>query len=345
LTFSTETLLDFGTRLLEAAGVERGKARAVAGSLVAANLRAVDSHGIAMLPHYLKQIECGDVEPAAEGRVVQESGACLLYNGGHGFGAVTAAICVEHAIRLARQHGISIVVVRDAGHFGAAALWTQRISAQGMIGIAVCDAGPQVAPWQGKERRIGTNPLSMSVPHPQGRGWLLDMATTTVALGKLEQAQLNGQTEIPAGWALDSEGRQTTNLAAAMSGLLMPLGGYKGSGLGLMVEILCAVLGGGAMATEIRGTRMHGRHSRVNHAFLAIDVARFLSVDEFYERMDRLVTEIKSTSPGAGWDEVLVAGEPEVRAEEERRRNGIPLTEGAWNELVRAAARLNVPIG
>jgi LDH2 family malate/lactate/ureidoglycolate dehydrogenase len=337
-------LVEFGRRLLEAARVPGDKARLVAESLVAGNLRGVDSHGIAMLPHYIDQIDAGDVEPEREGHVVAESGGCLLYDAESGFGFVTAEICCGHAIRLARSQGIAMVVAREASHFGAAALWTRRISAAGLIGIAVCDAGPQVAPWQGKDRRIGTNPISVSVPHPGGRGWLLDMATTTVALGKLEQAQIKGEREIPPGWALDSEGRPTTGLAAAVSGLLMPLGGYKGSGLGLMVEILCAVLGGGAMAGEVHGVRMHGRHSRVNHAFLAIDVARFLPLEEFQARMERLVAEMKSSAPAAGYGEVLVAGEPEWRAEDDRRRRGIPIPAGVWSELSRTAARLGVPL-
>lgn len=337
-----DDLLELGCRLLCAAGVEADKARQVAESLVAGNLRGIDSHGIALLPHYIDQVEAGDVEPAGEGRVVAESGAALLYDAGHGFGAVTAGICCRHAARLARAHGLSIVVAREATHFGIAGRWAARLSSEGLIGIAMCDAGPQVAPWQGKDRRIGTNPLAMAAPHPQGRGWLLDMATTTVALGKLEQAEWKGETEIPSGWALDAEGRPTTDLAAALGGLLMPLGGYKGSGLGLMVEILCGVLGGGAMASEIRGIRMHGRHSRVNHVFLAIEVERFLPLEQFHERMDRLVAEMKTSAPAWGYSEVLVAGEPELRAAEERRRSGIPIPEGVWAEIERTAARLGV---
>ncbi len=341
---SAAELSDIARRLLEAAGVEPAKACAVADSLTAANLRGVDSHGIALLPHYIDQIEAGDVLPANEGRVVSESGGCLLYDAEHGLGHITADICCGHAVRLARDHGISIVVAREASHFGAAARWTLRISSAGLIGIAMCDAGPQVAPWQGRDRRIGTNPISVSAPHPGGRGWLLDMATTRVALGKIEQEQLKGHTEIPAGWALDAEGRPTTDLASALGGLLMPLGGYKGSGLGLMVEILCAVLSGGAMAREIHGIRLHGRHSRVNHTFVAIDVSRFLPLDDFYARMDRLVSEIKSSAPAAGYDEVLVAGDPEYRAEDERRARGIEIPRGPWQEIVRTAARLKVAL-
>jgi len=126
------------------------------------------------------------------------------------------------------------------------------------------------------------------------------MATSTVALGKLEQAVLNNQTEIPQGWALDSEGRATCDVQAALAGFLMPLGGYKGSGLGLMVEILGGVLGGGGMAPDIAGIREHGRVARVNHTFLAIDVARFLSIEEFHARMEWLLQHIKSARPPPG---------------------------------------------
>lgn len=340
---SAQVWMDFGVRLLEAAGVESEKAKLIAESLVTGNLRGVDSHGIALLPHYLDQVAAGDVEPGAEGSVVSESGGCLLYDAGHGFGFVTARLCAEHAVRLARANGIAMVVAKEASHFGVAALWSSRISAAGMIGIAMCDAGPQVAPWQGQTRLLGTNPFSVSVPHPDGRGWLLDMATTTVALGKLEQADWRGEAEIPAGWAMDAEGRPTTDLALAMAGLLMPLGGYKGGGLAVMVEILCGVLGGGAMTNEIRGLRMHGRHSRVNHVFLAIDVARFLPLEQFYARMEKLVGQLKGSAPAVGFDEVLMAGEPERRAEEQRRSRGITIPDGAWEELQKAAARLGVP--
>jgi LDH2 family malate/lactate/ureidoglycolate dehydrogenase len=334
--------LDFGRRVLEAAGVAPDKAQLVASVLVFANLRGIDSHGLALLPHYVGQIEAGDVNPAADGHVVSELEACLLYDGEHGLGSVSAAICCGHAVRIACRHGLAMVIARETSHFGPAAFWSSRISAAGMIGIAMCDASPQVPPWQGKAKRVGTNPISMAVPHPGGRGWLLDMATSTVALGKLEQAVLNNQTEIPAGWALDSEGRPTTNVQAALAGFLMPLGGYKGSGLGLMVEILGGVLGGGGMAPDIAGIREHGRLARVNHTFLAIDVARFLTIDEFHARMEWLVQHIKSAPPAAGFDEVLVAGDPEWRIEDQRRAHGIPILPGPWKALQATARRLGI---
>jgi LDH2 family malate/lactate/ureidoglycolate dehydrogenase len=237
-----------------------------------------------------------------------------------------------------------MVVAGEATHFGAAGFWAQKISEAGLIGMALCDASPAIPPWQGREGRLGTNPISMAVPHPGGWGWLLDMATSTVSYGRLEKLMLEGSESVPPGWAMDREGRPTTELATALKGFLMPLGGYKGSGLGLMVEILCGVLSGGAMSREIRGIRQHGRYCRVNHAFLGIDVARFLPLEQFYSRMDWLVAEVKSAAPAAGYDEVLVAGDPEWRAEEERRRSGIPIPPGPWEELARTAARLGVAL-
>jgi LDH2 family malate/lactate/ureidoglycolate dehydrogenase len=342
--FAAEALEDFAQRVLEAAGAPAARARLAASVLVYANLRGVDSHGVQLLPHYVAQIAAGDVNPAAEGHVVRESGACLLYDGEHGLGSATAGISTAHAVRLARQFGLALVVTRETAHFGAAAFWSQRISSAGLVGVAMCDSSPQVPPWQGKAKRVGTNPISVSVPHPAGRGWLLDMATSAVALGKIEQAELNGQEEIPAGWALDSEGRPTTRLGDAVSGFLAPLGGYKGSGLGLMVEILCGVLGGGGMAPDVANLRHHGNPVHVNHTFLAIDAARFLPLGQFYERMEFIVDYVRRTPPAAGFSEVLVAGDPEWRMEDERRAKGVPIRPGPWAPIEETARRLGVAL-
>jgi LDH2 family malate/lactate/ureidoglycolate dehydrogenase len=182
----------------------------------------------------------------------------------------------------------------------------------------------------------------MAVP---GGRWLLDMATTTVAANKIYKADLNGHETIPPGWAMDREGLPTTSVAVALKGLLSPLGGYKGSGLAVMAEILSAALGGGAMSLEVGGLRIRGRPMNVSQMFLGIDVARFMPVEEFAGRMDRLVEMIKSAAPAKNYDEVLVAGEPEWRMEAERRETGIPLEEGTWQALLATAARLKVPCG
>jgi len=343
MTLSSDVLTRFAYQLLIAAKVPPAKADLVATSLVAANLRGVDSHGLQLLPFFIELILMGNINIETDGRVVSENGACITYDGQNGIGQWISEICCGHAIRLARAHGIGMVVTRESNHFGAAAFWAQRMSSAGLIGIVMCNASPLVAPWQGCEQRFGTNPICMSVPTP-GNTWLLDMATTTAALGKILNAQFQGRTTIPPGWAMDSEGVPTQDVETALSGSLMPLGGYKGSGLAMMAEILCAVLGGGAMSTELGGIRIQGQPMRTSQFFLAIDVARFMPLDAFHRRMQSLVGLVKSSRPAQGYHEILVAGEPEWRAEEVRRRDGIPLSDGVWQNLVQAAQQLEVPI-
>jgi LDH2 family malate/lactate/ureidoglycolate dehydrogenase len=169
------------------------------------------------------------------------------------------------------------------------------------------------------------------------------MATTTVAAGKIFKAYINGQPEIPAGWAFDSEGAPTTDTKKAYKGMLMPLGGYKGSGLAMMVEILCGVLGGGAMAHELGGIRWRGTRVRCSQTFIAIDIARFMPIEEFTARMETLVSIVKSAPAAPGHEEVLVAGDPEWRIEAERLANGIPIADGNWAELLKAAEKVGVP--
>ena len=330
---------NFAEAILKAVTVSERKARLVADSLVAANLRGVDSHGVQLLPYYVEQIEAGDLNPAADGHTISETGSCLLYNAENGIGQAVAETCCDHGIRIAREHGMSMVVARESNHFGAAAYWAQKYSREGLIGIVMCNASPLVPPWQGREPRLGTNPICMSVP---GGGWLLDMATTTVAAGKIYKAMINGHDTIPPGWAMDSEGAPTTSVETALKGLVSPLGGYKGSGLAMMAEILCAVLSRGAMSTELGGIRIRGRAMRVSQMFLGIDISRFLPLDEFTARMERLIKAVKSSPPAKGYDEVLVAGEPEWRMEAERRANGIPLEQGTWKSLTKTASRLGV---
>ena len=339
---SASELTPFCARLLDAVGVLPAKSKLVAESLVAASLRGVDSHGVQLLPYYIEQLEWGDMDGQTEGRVISESDACLLYDGQNGIGQVISAICCGHAVRMAAANGIAMVVARESNHFGATAFWAQKMAAAGQIGIVMCNASALVPPWQGKEPRVGTNPICMAVPGGAEKPWLLDMATTTVAAGKIFKAMINGQAQIPAGWAMDSEGVPTTDTETALKGLVMPLGGYKGSGLAMMAEILCAVLGGGAMATELGGIRFRGKAVRVSQMFIAIDIARFLPLDEFRARMDRLVRLMRSTPPAKGYSEVLVAGDPERRMEEERRKNGIPVGPGTWKALCEAGDRLGV---
>ena len=224
-TVPVSELTHFCEAILQGAGVPRHKAEVTAACLISANLRGVDSHGIQLLPFYIDQLLAGEMDAQTDGRVISESGCCLHFDGQNGLGQWVAETCCAHAVRIASEHGLALVSAKESNHFGAAAWWARKMRDAGQIGIVMCNASPIVPPWQGKKGQLGTNPICMSVPGP----WLLDMATTTVAAGKVFKAFLNGQPEIPAGWAFDSNGVPTTNTQAAYKGMLMPLGGYKGS--------------------------------------------------------------------------------------------------------------------
>jgi LDH2 family malate/lactate/ureidoglycolate dehydrogenase len=269
----------------------------------------------------------------------------MVYDGLNGLGQVVSDACCDHAIRLARATGLGMVTARNSSHFGASAWWAQKLASAGLIGIVTCNATPLVAAWQGKDKILGTNPICMAVPGPDT--FLLDMATTTVALNRIHKAILTGDTEIPSGWAMDAEGNPTTDPKVALEGLPMPLGGYKGTGLALMVEVLCAVLSGGAMMTEVGGLRVKNRPMRVSHFFFAIDAARFLPMDQFEARMQQMRSTVKGSRPAAGFNEVLIAGDPEWRSDAERRRDGIPVARGIWEQLTLLGQSLNVtvPVG
>jgi len=335
-------LEEFTRRMLEGAGVADAKSRLVARSLVEANLRGVDSHGVQLLNFYIEHVRMRCVDLETEGHVVSESGGSMVYSGDNGIGQVIADVCCDHAIRLGSEHGLSLVTVRESNHFGAAAFWAQKIARADLIAIVMCNATPLVAPWQGREPRFGTNPICVALPGAAEDSWLLDMATTTVAMGRIFKANFAGDATIPHGWAMNSEGLPTTSTAEAVQGMPMPLGGYKGSGLAFLVEILSAVLSGGAMSTEVGGVRIRTRPMRVGQSFLAIDVTRFLPLQEFQARMNRLVSLVKSAPPAPGYGEVLVAGEPETRSARARSLDGIPLSRGVWEELVKTASTVGV---
>jgi LDH2 family malate/lactate/ureidoglycolate dehydrogenase len=341
-TIDAAALRDLCTRLLEGVGVNFPDANYTATALVASNLRGVDSHGVALLRYYLEQIESGDMNAHTEPALLHHAGCTALVDGNNGIGQIIARFCCDQAIPLAMEYGCGIVSARHSNHFGAAAWWVQRINAAGFIGIALCNASPVVAPWQGKEGRLGTNPICFGVPGQSP--FLLDMATTTVAANKIFNAYSAGKPEVPGGWALDANGVPTTDTQEAYRGLLNPLGGYKGSGLALMVEMLCGALSGGAMSIELGGIRFRGKPVDVSQFFLALDPKCFLAPGEYEERAARLTQMIKSAAPALGYDEVLVAGEPEIRIEAERRKNGIPLADDTWQSLTGWAAKLNVAL-
>ncbi|MGD0774885.1 MAG: Ldh family oxidoreductase [Candidatus Solibacter sp.] len=339
---STTELQRFARQILLANGVPAEAAELTAASLVAANASGVDSHGVQLLPLYVDQLASGDVNAKSSGQVTGEFGSCLLFDGENGLGQVVAARCCAEAVELARRFTIGLVVARNSNHFGRAAYWGSRISSADCLGIVLSNSSPLVAPWQGREARLGTNPICVAAPGP----WLLDMATTSVAAGRIVDAVLDGDSAIPEEWALDAAGNPTTNASAALKGTVLPLGGrvagYKGSGLAVAVEILCGVLSGGPIGKEVGSLRARGRPAGISQTFLAIDFRRFLPVGEFEARIGRLVGMVKSTPPAPGFDEVLVAGEKEARCAALRLREGTPIPNRLWRTLGHLAEKYKV---
>ena len=344
VTFPAESLRLFCRQLLTSLGTSEAHAQIVGDSLVAANLRGVDSHGIQMLLVYIQQLRAGGINVPAAGRVVREDGVFLRYDGENGLGQVVADQCTDHSIRIAKAMGISVVVTNHSNHFGAGAWWGEKLARAGFLAIVTSNACPAVAPWQGKTAILGTNPLCVAVPNLGGAGrWLLDMATTTVALGKLSHAAHLNQATIPKEWGfLDSTGQPTTETAAAQRGAPTPIGGYKGTAFAMLAEILSAGLSGGAMATELPVYRTGGDPLGISHCFIALDPKRLLPAGEFETRVGRFVDLVKAAEPAPGYEEVLVAGEPEWRCEKIRMAEGIPVPSKLWAKFTTVAAELGV---
>jgi LDH2 family malate/lactate/ureidoglycolate dehydrogenase len=328
-------LLEFLIGALIAMKMQSDRAAITAGLMVHTDLRGVDSHGIDMLPRYHELWEQGFIAMDADPLVVQDFAATALYDGAKGLGHYVSSLAMRLAIDKARTYGIGIVTVRNSGHFGAAANYSMMALEHDMIGLATTNS-PYIAmvPTFGRAPKLSTNPISFAAPAGVHAPFVLDMATTTVAVGKLRIASRWGK-PIPAGWALDEQGEPTTDPDVAMKHrLLSPLGGtrelggHKGYGLGMMVDILSGVLPGAVYGDLFqRSDRAQRKVQDVGHCFVAIDPRRFRPLHEFKRDMDDMFDSVKSSPAAEGQTRVYVAGEPEAQTEARRRREGIPLSQ------------------
>ena len=322
-----EKLTRFVQAAFEKLGVAAGDAQIAAEALVAADLRGVDTHGVIRFsPHawYVKWLSEGSMTAKPNIRVTSETPSTALLDGDRGMGMVVGHRAMELAIDKAQSCGIGMVGVRNSRHYGMSAQYAMQALAHDMIGIAMTNAGRQVVPTFGREARFGTNPMCFAVPADKELPFVLDMATTTAAAGKLELAA-RLEKSIPTGWALDEKAQATQDPRIAQRARrLLPLGGsrdngsHKGYGLAVLVEILCGVLTGTV-------TALNADQDPRGHFFGAIRVDAFRPVAEFKKDMDRLIRELKSTPPIEGQRRVYVAGEIEFETAEERAERGIPL--------------------
>jgi len=340
-----EKLTRFVQAAFEKLGVPAADAQIAAETLVAADLRGVDTHGVIRFsPYawYVKWLSDGSMTAKPNIQVISETPSTALLDGDRGMGMVIGHRAMELAIEKAKQCGIGMVGVRNSRHYGMSAQYAMQALAHNMIGIAMTNASRQVVPTFGREARFGTNPMCFAVPADKELPFVLDMATTTAAAGKLELAA-RLEKSIPTGWALDEKAEPTHDPRVAQKARrLLPLGGsrdngsHKGYGLAILVEILCGVLTGTL-------TALNADQDPRGHFFGAIRVDAFRPVTEFKRDMDRLIRELKSTPPIQGQNRVYVAGEIEFETAEERAERGVPLLPSVLKGLREVSEQLGMP--
>jgi LDH2 family malate/lactate/ureidoglycolate dehydrogenase len=297
--------------------------------LVAADRRGIPSHGTARLPNYVALVDAGVVDTRGRPAIDAGRGAFVRFDAGNGWGPHSGRIAIDWAIATARTTGIALASVRNANHYGIAGWYAIRAAAAGMIGISMTNTTGVVAPTRSSVGLIGTNPIAIAAPAGHRPAFSLDMATSTVPRGKIEVAERRG-TPIPLGWAIDPEGRPTTDPAAALVGALMPLGGleetagYKGYGLALAVDVLTGVLAGATFGKRISGLFDTDAPSDLGQLFLVIDPGAIGDAVAFGERLGDYLDGLTRapTAPDAP-GRVLVPGEPEVAAEAVSRIEGV----------------------
>jgi LDH2 family malate/lactate/ureidoglycolate dehydrogenase len=341
-----ERLRGFAIRALLKTGVPIRQATTVADCLITANLRGVDSHGIARLPTYVERIQKGLIAPKARAVVVRRSKSTALIDGKNGLGQVLGTTAMRMAMKTARQTGIGAVGVLNANHFGMGAYYGMIAARRNMIGIVVCNAAPAMAPWGGRDRILGTNPLCIAIPGGEatnGHPIVLDMSTSVVAQGRIRLAATRRE-DIPLGWALDRHGRPTKETTKALEGSLLPIGGPKGYGLAFMIEVFSGVLTGAAVGKDIGSTYDMKKMSRVGFFVVAINVDSFIKVSHFGERINAYVKIIKSSKLAKGVNHIMLPGEMEMLEQERRSRTGIPLSPEEWQSLQKLSRTLKVRV-
>jgi uncharacterized oxidoreductase len=341
-----EVLERFAAQLLAAGGALPEEAQIVAASLVDANQKGYDSHGVMRVPYYVQALRDGEMVSGAALEVLDEGPSRLVTDAHWGLGQVQARKLIGRLQEKVRESGLALGTARHCGHIGRLGEYCEHLAAEGLVSMLMVNShggAVRVAPPGGRAPRLSTNPLAIGVPHGDAP-LVLDFSTSATAEGKVRVKKIAGQ-PCPEGWLIDNQGRPTTDpnvLYANPPGAILPMGGaqaYKGFGLGLMIEILTGALSGGSCAKEVPYPR------KGNCVFvLLIDPARFGGREHFAREVEALVTYVRSCPRVEGVEEILLPGDPERRLAQQRQREGIPLDEENWQALVRLAETLRVAV-
>ena len=266
---------EFSAMVLSWVGIPEGDAKITAHILAQADLRGIDSHGVARLPIYVKRIRLGLINKEPEIKIVGENAGLAVVDGDNGLGQVVANHAMKLCLRKARENGVSFVAVKNSNHFGIGAYYAMMALEEDMIGIVGTNTSPLMAPFGGKEPLLGTNPIAVAVPTKEEHPVVLDMATSLVPRGKIEIYARKGE-KLPLGWAIDADGRPTQEPEEALKGTLLPMGGPKGYGLSMVVDLLAGAVAGAAVGGGVGS--LFGNMERpqnVGHFMLAVDGGRF----------------------------------------------------------------------
>ncbi len=330
-------------------GVTPEHAAVVGEVLVAADLRGIESHGVARLEsYYVSRIRAGKLKPKPNYEVVRETDASVLYDADNGLGHPVGKLAMEQVIAKARKSGAAFGAVRNSNHFGIAGYYAMLALDHDLIGMASTNSVRYGAPTFGKDVLLGTNPFAYAVPTGKEPAFVLDFATTTVPKGKLEVYKRKGL-PLKDGWAIDAHGNPTNDPDEALRGALLPLGGFgtdngghKGFGLGLLVDIFCGVLSGGKFGSGLPlvNDTMEGA---ISHWFGAFRVDAFRDVADFKADMDRELRTFKESRKAPGQDRIYVAGEPEFEKTRYHREHGVPVHVKVWDGLAKLADELGIP--
>ncbi|WP_422484962.1 Ldh family oxidoreductase [Gudongella sp. DL1XJH-153] len=324
------------------AGVPEDDAEIASDNLVDANLHGVDSHGVSRMGIYLKRIREGVDKPVCNLDIENELPATASINANASIGSPVGYRAMKMAIEKARETGIAFVTVKGSNHIGTAAYYSRLAIENDMIGFSATNGAARMAPWGGKEALLGTNPFAVGIPAGKERPIVADMATSLVARGKIILAAKNDQ-EIPLGWAIDKNGKPTTNAQEGLDGTVLPFGGPKGYGIALLIDILCGILSGSSFGKHINDMYADFENpTNIGNVFGVINIEKFVPIEYFKSNIDQLIQEVKSSPKADGISEIYLPGEIEALKKEDRLENGIPVTRAVLEELREEGEKLGV---